>query len=182
MLGTSALYAEQKELPKNNPRVLLATDKGDIVLELYPRSAPMSVKNFLQYVDSGFYSDTVFHRIIRGFMIQGGGFDKDMMRKETKGPVKNEADNGLSNRRGTLAMARTNDVNSATSQFFINHTDNKFLDYQGDAKFGYAVFGKVTDGIDVVDRIAGVATKRAGAPVRPVVIKSITRIPENPTK
>ena len=179
VIGAGTLYAEQKESAGSHPQVLLSTSMGDIVLELYPEDAPISVDNFLQYVDSGFYSDTVFHRIIRGFMIQGGGFDIDMMRKPTKDPIKNEADNGLSNKRGTLAMARTNVVDSATAQFFINHTDNLFLNYQGDEKYGYAVFGKVTEGMDVVDRIAGVVTRRAGVPVKPVVIKSVTRIPKN---
>ena len=179
LIGAGTLYAEQKESAKSKPQVLLSTSMGDIVLELYPEGAPISVDNFLQYIDSGFYSDTVFHRIIRGFMIQGGGFDIDMMRKPTREPIKNEADNGLSNKRGTLAMARTNVVDSATAQFFINHTDNLFLNYQGDEKYGYAVFGKVTEGMDVVDRIAGVVTRRAGVPVKPVVIKSVTRIPKN---
>lgn len=173
LYGSSALA----EPTTFNPSVKISTTKGDIVVELYADQAPVSVKNFLQYVDSGFYSDTLFHRVIKNFMIQGGGYTLDMMRKPPGEPIKNEADNRLSNRRGTIAMARTNVVDSATSQFFINHKDNKNLDYKGPRSFGYAVFGRVVNGMDVVDRIARVATRRGDAPIQPVIIKSVTRIP-----
>ncbi|MGD8803962.1 MAG: peptidylprolyl isomerase [Gammaproteobacteria bacterium] len=145
--------------------VKLETSKGDIVIELNEEKAPVTVKNFLNYVHDGFYDGTIFHRVIPNFMIQGGGFNDQMMQKSTQDPVKNEADNGLSNERGTIAMARTQDPHSATAQFFINHNDNPFLNHtapniQG---WGYCVFGKVTDGMDVVDAIASVkTTNRAG--------------------
>jgi peptidyl-prolyl cis-trans isomerase B (cyclophilin B) len=145
--------------------VKLETSKGDIVIELNEEKAPMTVQNFLNYVRDGFYDGTIFHRVIPSFMVQGGGFDDQMMQKMTKDPIKNEADNGLSNERGTIAMARTQDPHSATAQFFINHKDNPFLNHtapniQG---WGYCVFGKVTEGMDVVDAIAGVkTTNRAG--------------------
>ncbi len=144
-------------LAAENPRVLLTTSLGEIELELEAEKAPVSVENFLGYVDSGFYDGTVFHRVIPGFMIQGGGFGEGLNQKPTKAPIKNEADNGLHNVRGTVAMARTQNVNSATSQFFINHRDNDFLDH-GSRDFGYAVFGKVVRGMDVVDQIAQVPT------------------------
>jgi peptidyl-prolyl cis-trans isomerase B (cyclophilin B) len=141
------------------PRVSLTTSKGEIVIELYSDKAPASVKNFLAYVNEKFYDGTIFHRVIPGFMIQGGGFTADMNQKSTHAPVKNEADNGLRNARGTLAMARTSDPHSATAQFFINLKDNTFLDRaQSQDGWGYTVFGKVVKGMDVVDTIAGVPT------------------------
>ena len=165
--------------PPIHPKVILKTTLGDIIIELYPEKAPVTVKNFLSYVDDGFYNGTVFHRVIPGFMIQGGGMTKDMKQKETHPPIKNEADNGLGNKRGTIAMARTSDINSATSQFFINLKDNSFLDH-GARGFGYAVFGKVVKGMDVVDKIASVKTGNRGmyqnVPVDPVVIISASRV------
>lgn len=156
-----------------NPRVLLTTSLGEIELELEAEKAPISVENFLGYVDSGFYDGTVFHRVIPGFMVQGGGFGEGLNQKLTKAPIKNEADNGLHNVRGTVAMARTQNVNSATSQFFINHRDNDFLDHGG-RDFGYAVFAKVVRGMEVVDQIAQVPTgNRAmmqNVPLTPVKI------------
>lgn len=141
--------------------VVIETSLGAITVEMLEEQAPVSVANFLEYADSGFFDDTIFHRVIPNFMVQGGGFTDDMKQKKTRESIRNEADNGLSNLRGTLAMARTNVVDSATSQFFINLRDNAFLDH-GDRDFGYAVFAKVTDGMDVVDKIAGVATGRKG--------------------
>jgi len=145
---------------QDNPQVKLETNKGAILIELYPDKAPETVANFLEYVRSGYYAGTVFHRVIDGFMIQGGGFTPSLMKKSTRGPVKNESDNGLSNARGTIAMARTNDPHSATAQFFINAVDNgEGLDSgkTGDG-WGYTVFGRVIEGMDVVDEIAKVAT------------------------
>lgn len=141
--------------------IILTTNVGDITLELFPDKAPVSVKNFLAYVDAGFYEGTIFHRVIPDFMIQGGGFTPDMVQKKTNAPIKNEADNGLSNEPYTVAMARTSDINSATSQFFINLADNVFLDH-GKRDFGYAVFGKVTQGTEVVDKIGEVKTGSQG--------------------
>lgn len=135
----------------------IKTNHGDIKVELFDEKAPISCENFRQYIMDGFFDGTIFHRIIQNFMIQGGGFDGDMNQKPTREPIKNEADNGEGNRRGTLAMARTMDVNSATSQFFINLRDNDFLNHGG-RDFGYAVFGEVSDGMDVVDAIAAVTT------------------------
>lgn len=153
----------------------LETSKGSIVLELYPDEAPETVKNFLGYVEDGFFDGTVFHRVIEGFMIQGGGFTADLERKETRPPIRNEASTGLSNERGTVAMARTNDPHSATSQFFINTGNNVRLD-QGRGNPGYAAFGRVVEGMDVVDAIAGVRTGHKGGmvdvPVEPVVIET----------
>lgn len=158
--------------------VKLQTSAGDIVIELDAQAAPVTVKNFLGYVRAGFYDGTIFHRVIHGFMIQGGGFTADMIQKETHDPIANEASNGLSNARGTIAMARSNDPDSATCQFFINHVDNPRLDYVANASAGYAVFGKVTEGMDVVDAVARVdTTTRAGmpnVPVEPIVINSAT--------
>jgi peptidyl-prolyl cis-trans isomerase A (cyclophilin A) len=165
-----------------NPQVLLKTSMGDIQIELFPDKAPKSVENFLAYVKKGFYNNTVFHRVINNFMIQGGGFDKDLNEFETEAPIVNEAGNGLTNDRGTLAYARTNVVNSATSQFFINHKDNDFLNHRDNSAqgFGYAVFGKVVKGMDVVDKIATVKTGNKNGmgdvPVTPVVILSATLI------
>ena len=163
-------------------KVLLKTSLGDITLELYPDKAPKSVENFLGYVKSGFYDGTVFHRVIAGFMIQGGGFTKDLRQKPTKAPIAIESKNGLSNVRGSLAMARTMDPNSATAQFFINTVDNQRLDYSGDANPGYAVFGKVVAGMDVVDKIRAVPTGaqgpfRSDVPTTPVVIEKASIVP-----
>lgn len=150
------------------------TTLGDIELELYADEAPISVANFVQYVEDGYFAGTIFHRVIPNFMIQGGGMLEDMSRKETRAPIKNEADNGLKNLRGTLSMARTADVNSATSQFFINVADNAFLDHGG-RDFGYAVFARVKDGMDVVDAIGASATgDRAGHQDVPVETIAIT--------
>ena len=161
-----------------NTQVVFSTNQGDITIELYADKAPITVKNFLAYVDEGFFNNTIFHRVIPNFMIQGGGFTQDMQQKPTKPPIKNEADNGLRNSRGTLAMARTGVVDSATAQFFINLTENSFLD-NGVRDFGYAVFGKVVAGMDVVDKIAAVkTTTKAGnqnVPVDPVVITGAKR-------
>ena len=166
---------------QDNPVVVIETSLGSITAELDRANAPLSVENFLEYVESGHYRDTVFHRVIKGFMIQGGGFTADMQRKPTRTPVKNEARNGLANDRGTLAMARTNAVDSATSQFFINVVDNAALNNRGitPAEYGYAVFGHVTDenSLGVVDQIEAVATGRRGpyndVPETPVEILSI---------
>ena len=157
-----------------HPVVVLETSLGTIELELDAVKAPISVENFLAYVDAGHYDGTLFHRVIPGFMIQGGGFDASMQQKPTRGQIKNEADNGLTNQRGTVAMARTSDVNSATSQFFINVADNGFLNHGG-RDFGYAVFAKVTSGMDVADKIAAVKRGAQDAPVEPVMIKKATR-------
>ena len=165
----------------SNPSVLLSTSLGDITIELDAEKAPVTVANFLSYVDEQFYDGTIFHRVIKGFMIQGGGFTADMAQKRTKAPIKNEANNGLKNTRGTIAMARTSIVDSATAQFFINSVDNDFLDFRAPTPdgYGYAVFGKVTSGLDVVDKISAVRTGIAhgmrDVPLQPVVIKSIRR-------
>ncbi len=156
-----------------NPVVIIKTSKGDIKIELDKENAPISVDNFLTYVEDGFYDGTIFHRVINNFMVQGGGFTADMQQKSTNPQIKNEADNGLKNERGTIAMARTGVVDSATSQFFINHADNTFLDH-GIKDYGYAVFGKVVDGMDVVDAIAIVQTGPGDVPNEHVVIESIT--------
>jgi peptidyl-prolyl cis-trans isomerase A (cyclophilin A) len=155
--------------------VIFETSHGTIKIEVNPDVAPVTVENFLKYVEDGFYPGTIFHRVIPGFMIQGGGFDSQMSEKATNPPIKNEADNGLKNSRGTLSMARTQVKDSATSQFFINLQDNGFLDH-GARDFGYAVFAKVVEGMDVVDKIAAVKTGNHGhhadVPVEPVVIES----------
>lgn len=160
-------------------KATMETSMGTITLELDDEKAPETVKNFIRYAAEGHYDGTIFHRVIDGFMIQGGGFTKDMNQKETHEPIRNEAMNGLRNKRGTIAMARTMVVDSATSQFFINLVDNEFLDFQSPTSqgFGYAVFGKVTDGMEVVDRIAKVKTGFAGphqnVPEEPIVIKKV---------
>ena len=165
-----------------NPVVLLETTSGDILVELYPDKAPETVANFLKYVDNGFYNNTIFHRVIPGFMIQGGGLTARMQQKDTEAPIKNEADNGLKNDRGTIAMARTMDPHSATAQFFINLVDNDFLNFQAPSGngWGYCVFGKVTEGMDVVDKIAKVKTTTVGmyqdVPSDLVVITGASRI------
>ena len=157
--------------------ITISTNHGEIVIELFEETAPVSCENFRQYVNDGFFDGTIFHRVIPNFMIQGGGFTPDMSQKETRDPIKNEADNGEKNVRGTLAMARTQVVDSATAQFFINLRDNNFLDHGG-RDFGYAVFGKVTTGMDIVDAIAAVPTgNNAGhsdVPVDAVIIESAT--------
>ncbi len=162
--------------------ILMTTSLGDITLELYPDKAPISVENFLAYVNEHFYDGTVFHRVIPKFMIQGGGFTPDMQQKKLRAPIHNEADNGLLNTRYSIAMARTSDIHSATSQFFINLSDNAFLNH-GSRDYGYAVFGKVSKGIEIVDKIAGVRTGRHGphsdVPQEPVILLKIYRIPVN---
>ncbi|MBU0758723.1 MAG: peptidylprolyl isomerase [Nanoarchaeota archaeon] len=159
-----------------NTIIVIETNKGTIEAELYSEKAPISVKNFLAYVEEGYYNGLIFHRVMPDFMIQGGGFDPEMNEKDTKAPIKNEADNGLKNVKYTLAMARTMDVDSATSQFFINVEDNPFLD-NGFRDFGYAVFGKVVSGFDVVDAIKMVPTKTVGpyekVPVEPVIMEKV---------
>ena len=167
---------------EQNPRVVLETSLGNITLELFKEKAPISVRNFLTYVKEGYYDGLIFHRVINGFMIQGGGMDENMQPKKTRFAIKNEATNGLKNLKGTVAMARTSVVDSATSQFFINVADNAFLDNKGKRpeEFGYAVFGQVVDGMDVVDAIKVVKTgNKAGhadVPVEPVVIIKATEV------
>jgi cyclophilin family peptidyl-prolyl cis-trans isomerase len=161
-------------------KVKLETTMGDMVIELNEEAAPVTTKNLLQYAEEGFYDGTIFHRVIPDFMIQGGGFTEQMVKKETRAPIVNEAGNGLKNDRGTVAMARTSDPDSATAQFFINHVDNDFLNYIDDSNPGYAVFGKVVEGMETVDKIAAVnTTNQKGmddVPVEPVVIKTATVI------
>lgn len=165
-----------------NPQVEMKTNLGTMIIELYPEKAPKSVENFLQYVRDGFYNGLIFHRVIDNFMIQGGGFDASMKQKPTRAPIPNEAKNGLLNHAGSLAMARTNDPNSATAQFFINLKENRFLDYPGQDGWGYAVFGQVIQGADVVQKIGKVPTGRTGGlgdvPTTPVVIESAKLLPE----
>lgn len=164
----------------NQPIVKMSTNKGEIIIELNAQEAPISTENFLTYVRDGFYEQTIFHRVIPNFMIQGGGFTPDMVQKKTRAEVKNEAHNGLKNLRGTLAMARTQVVDSATSQFFINLVDNAFLNHQGKTPngYGYAVFGRVTEGMEIVDKIAKVATGTYGhhqdVPQEAVVIEAVS--------
>lgn len=162
------------------PRVLFTTSAGDIEIELNAQKAPVSTKNFMDYVQSGFYNGTIFHRVIPGFMVQGGGFTDAMQQKNTNAAIKNEADNGLRNMRGTISMARTPEKDSATSQFFINVTDNAFLDH-GQRDFGYAVFGKVVKGMDVVDKISQVRTGNYGpyknVPETPITVTSAKILP-----
>jgi peptidyl-prolyl cis-trans isomerase B (cyclophilin B) len=177
----SVLAAVTPVAAAENPKVILETTKGQFTIELYPGKAPETVKNFLAYVDAGFYNGTIFHRVIPNFMIQGGGFASDMQQKPTRPPIKIEADNGLKNERGTLAMARTQDPNSATAQFFINSVDNAFLNFTAKTVqgWGYAVFGKVVQGIEVVDEISKVKTGAKGmhrdVPAEPVVINTAKR-------
>ena len=159
--------------------VKFETTHGSFTIELFPKEAPITVENFLRYVDDGFFDGTIFHRIVPGFVIQGGGLTADFNNKGTRDPIKNEAKNGLKNGRGWLSMARTSDINSATSQFFVNLSDNEFLDH-GPRDYGYAVFGRVTEGLDVVDKIAKVKTgRRKGyqdAPMEDVIINSAKRV------
>ena len=188
--GQAAESNQEQEQPKAKPAVqethvtvTIKTNRGDIDVELDEGKAPETVKNFLAYVDAGHYRGTIFHRVINGFMIQGGGFAPDMKQKPTRPPVKNEANNGLRNDRGTIAMARTSDPHSASAQFFVNVADNAFLNHRAPTAdgWGYCVFGKVTKGLDVVDKIKAVPTKTAGmyenVPVEPVVITEIVRAP-----
>jgi len=176
-----SLAADAADKPGDNPKVVLDTSKGKIVIELYLQMAPETVVNFLSYVDAKFYDGTIFHRVIPNFMIQGGGFTADMQRKPGKGPIKNEADKGLKNDRGTIAMARTGDPHSATAQFFINAVNNDFLNHKNKTQqgWGYTAFGKVIKGMDVVDAILAVKTTRfkqfRDVPAEAVVIKTATR-------
>jgi cyclophilin family peptidyl-prolyl cis-trans isomerase len=175
------VFSSEKKSSKTI-KVRVTTNMGEFVLELYPDRAPITVKNFLRYVDRRFYDGTIFHRVIPGFVIQGGGYTKDLVEKPTDPPIKNEANNGLRNERGTIAMARTSIIDSATSQFFINLKDNDFLNHrdQTPSGFGYAVFGRVIQGMDVVERIAQVPTGIVGGmrdvPLTPVIILKIRRI------
>jgi peptidyl-prolyl cis-trans isomerase B (cyclophilin B) len=182
--GTRPVQAPPLQAPADapapgNPVVVVSTSLGDITLELFKDRAPISVENFLQYVTEGFYPDTVFHRVKKGFMIQGGGYTASLAEKPTRPPIQNEATNGLRNARGTLGMARRAALRSATSQFYINLVDNRMLDHTGYTpdEFGYAVFGRVLAGMDIVDRIADVPTKTTAdmedVPVDPVIIKSV---------
>ena len=179
LLLTFAGIAGAAETAAKNPVVLMQTNLGTIKLELFSKEAPLSVKNFLDYTASGFYDGTVFHRVIPNFMIQGGGFTADIKQKKANAPIKNEADNGLKNLRGTIAMARTMIVDSATAQFFINVKDNGFLDHSDKTAkgYGYAVFGRVIEGMNVVDKIAtvrtGVLRGFPDVPLPPVVIESL---------
>ena len=189
LLISLALLVSQTGWAANQPRVSLETNKGTIVLELDQEKAPKTVANFLQYVEEGFYTNTIFHRVIRDFMIQGGGFTPKYERKNTRPPIVNEADNGLKNTRGTIAMARTNEPNSATNQFFINTVNNPFLDYRSKtvSGWGYCVFGKGIEGMDVMDRISVVKTGAGGpfrsdVPVMPVMINKVTLIDESKDK
>jgi cyclophilin family peptidyl-prolyl cis-trans isomerase len=161
---------------KPHPRVTLDTTKGKIVIELYPDKAPKTVDNFLKYVKAGHYDGIVFHRVIAGFMIQGGGYEASGTERPTRPPIENESNNGLENARGTIAMARTSDPNSATSQFYISVVDNRSLNYSN-GRWGYAVFGKVVEGMDAVDAIAAVKTGPGDKPVEPVTIKKATATP-----
>jgi len=180
ILATPSLKGEPHV---KNPTVVMKTSMGSITIELEAAKAPETVKNFLAYVNDKFYDGTVFHRVIDGFMIQGGGFTADKKQKATRPPIKNESSNGLANRNGTIAMARTNDPNSATAQFFINVKDNAFLDKaQSQDGWGYCVFGRVVDGMDVLAKIKATPTSNQGgafvnAPVTPVVIESVRVAP-----
>jgi len=167
-----------------NPHVVMKTNLGDITLELYPEKAPKTVENFLKYVEDGFYRNTVFHRVIANFMIQGGGFDSSLKQKPTRSPIENEAGNGLTNQVGTIAMARTSDPHSATAQFFINVANNIFLNFTAPNQngYGYAVFGKVTSGMEIINKIAGTPTGAGGpfpgdVPKNSIVIEDIALLP-----
>jgi len=182
IIGLLISFPFKSEAAKANPKVLMKTSMGDITIELYPDKAPITVENFLSYVDEKKYDGTIFHRVMKGFMIQGGGILPNFRSIPTKPPIKNEAANGLKNKRGTIAMARTNIIDSATSQFFINHVDNFGLDYRDNTEdgFGYCVFGKVVKGMDVVDAIANVKiTSERGhrnLPRETITIISIRRL------
>ena len=174
-------FAEKTKV-ENKIKVLLETNYGDITLELDKEKAPITVENFLSYADSGFYDGTIFHRVIDNFMVQGGGFTSDMGQKKTNAPIKNEAKNGLANEVGTVAMARTNIVDSATAQFFINVNNNDFLDHKGDnaSGYGYAVFGKVIEGMPIVNRMKAASTTNKNGfqdvPKEPIIIKKVKRL------
>ena len=180
--GMCVLLLGSQPRKGTNPMVTIKTSLGTIKVELFADKAPTTVENFQQYVSDEFYNGTIFHRVIEGFMIQGGGFGADMKEKKTRPPIKNEARADVKNLRGTLAMARTPDIHSATAQFFVNLKDNAFLDHKDETArgFGYAVFGRVVGGMDVVDKIAKVSTGRVGhhedVPREPVIIESITRV------
>lgn len=176
-----SFHARAEEVKKADPEVIISTSLGDITVKLNAEKAPISTENFLKYVANKHYNGTTFHRVIKTFMIQGGGHLPDMKEKDTKfPPIKNEAKNGLSNLRGTISMARTNEVDSATSQFFINVVDNQRLDHVDNNRYGYAVFGYVTAGMDVVDKIRDSETTTKGeyenVPVKPIIIKSVTLV------
>lgn len=179
LLGSLFLFASA-HAASPDPSVLIKTNLGNITVQLNSQKAPKTVANFLRYVDAGFYNGTIFHRVIPDFMIQGGGLTVNMVRKPTHAGIPNESDNGLKNVRGSIAMARTMDPNSATSQFFINLRDNPFLNYSPVKGDGYAVFGKVTQGMNVVDKIAATPTTdrdgRQNVPIKPVIIESISLI------
>ncbi len=184
VLAAAVPASSQEKAKETYPRVYVKTNVGGFTIELYPDKAPETVANFLNYVDKGYYAGTVFHRVIKGFMIQGGGFTPDMSQKEPAPPIKNEAYNGLKNKKYTIAMARTNVIDSATSQFFINTADNTALDFREKSQtgFGYCVFGKVIEGTDVIDKIEMVQTTSKGSyddvPVKPVIIKAMTLMTE----
>jgi len=177
LLATSLLAISLNALAQ--PTVEIKTNKGSIIVELNQEKAPNTVANFVKYANDGFYTGTVFHRVISGFMIQGGGLDKNLNEKETRAPIKNEADNGLANNIGTIAMARTNDPHSASSQFFINVANNNFLNHteKSERGWGYAVFGKVIKGMDVVDKIARIPTDGGDVPTQTIMIESVTVLP-----
>lgn len=178
------IHAASSAPASSTVNVIFETSQGNFTLELYPEKAPKTVANFLQYVKDGFYENTIFHRVINRFMIQGGGFERDMTEKNTRAPIVNEANNGLLNEVGTIAMARTMDPDSATAQFFINLNDNQFLNYTGPdpESIGYCVFGKVTSGLEVVQKIGLVQTtfigRNADVPVKAITIKSVKLLPE----
>ena len=178
---STALLVTGQALAEDLVGIKMTTSEGVIELALDREKAPLSVENFLTYVESGHYNGTIYHRVIKNFMIQGGGFSEDMRQKATLPPIKNEAENGLKNERGTIAMARTRSVDSATSQFFINVVDNKFLDH-GVRDFGYAVFGKVTSGMDIVDAIAATKTGPRDVPITPIVIQTVEIINDEPSE
>lgn len=187
LLGSLILGMTMTAAAAEPVRVLMETSMGDITLELDADKAPKSTANFVQYVEDKHFDGLVFHRVIKGFMIQGGGYDASYAQRKTRAPIENEAKNGLKNARGTIAMARTSDPHSASSQFFINHSDNTFLDYPGQDGWGYAVFGKVVDGMDVVDKIAEVPTGAIrpfgrDVPVEQVVIEKVTVVAAEPAK
>lgn len=182
LVGGTILSPLYSQTSGNNPMIKMSTTLGAIEIELYPKEAPVSVKNFIDYVESGHFDGLIFHRIIPGFMIQGGGFTEDMQPRTTSAPIKNEADNGLKNLAGTLSLARTSAPDSATSQFFINLVDNAFLDHTAKTQsgWGYAVFGKVTKGMDVVEKIGALPTTTVGpygdVPIEAVIIKKAKKI------
>lgn len=171
-ISTLLGLATVSSLAQNAPKVEMKTNMGDIVIEVYPDKAPVTADNFLKYVKDGFYNGTIFHRIINGFMVQGGGYDKNLREKTTRPSIRNEAKNGLKNQIYTIAMARTADPHSASAQFFINVSNNTFLDYPGQDGWGYAVFGKVIKGTEVIEKMKAVETNRRDQPVSAVVIES----------